>query len=74
MLRLICGYAQQNGGYLEEESFFDGLRNELDMHSASDLDVCWVTLMDMLVGVLMHFMLFLEGMVQVRGIWNEECY
>ena len=38
MLRLICGYIQQNGRSLEEKlSFYDELIGELDMHSAGDL-------------------------------------
>ena len=37
VLRLICGYAPQNGRYLEErQSFYDELICEWDMHSAGN--------------------------------------
>ena len=41
MLRLICGYAPQSGGNLEEkQSFYDKLKCEWDMHSVGDLVMC----------------------------------
>ena len=61
VLRLICGYAPQSGRSLgEKQSFYDELKCELDMHSAGDLVMCLVTLMNTLVGILMDFM---EGLV-----------
>ena len=72
VLRLMCGYAPQGGGSLEEkQSFYDELKCEWDMHSAGDSVMCLDDLMDMLVGILMALM---EGMVLFRGIWKEECY
>ena len=54
LLRLIYGYAPHSGRGLEEkQSFYDGLKCEWDMHSADDLVMCLVVLMDMLVGMLM---------------------
>ena len=41
VLRLIYGYAPQNGRSLEEnQSFYDKLKCEWDMHSAYDLVMC----------------------------------
>ena len=41
VLKLIYGYAPQSGRCLEEEqSFCDGLKCELDVHSACDLSMC----------------------------------
>ena len=38
VLRLICGYAPQSGRSFEEkQSFYDELKCEWDMHSASNL-------------------------------------
>ena len=40
-MRLICVYALQSRGCLEEEqSFYDKLKCEWDMHSAGDLVMC----------------------------------
>ena len=53
VLRLTCGYAPQSGRSLEEkQSLYDKLKCEWDMHSADDLVMCWVTLMNTLVGIL----------------------
>ena len=41
VLLLICGYASQSGRSLEEnQSFYDKLKCEWDMHSADDLVMC----------------------------------
>ena len=41
VLRLICGYAPQSGRSLDEEqSFYDELKGEWNMHSADDLVMC----------------------------------
>ena len=41
VLRLIFGYAPQIGCSLKEKQcFYDGLKCELDMHSAGDLVMC----------------------------------
>ena len=42
VLRLICGYAPQNGRQFEEkQSFCDELKGESDiLHTAADLVVC----------------------------------
>ena len=54
MLRLICGYALQGERSLEEkQSFYDESKGEWDMHSAGDLVICLLTLVDTLVGILM---------------------
>ena len=41
VLRLICGYAPQTGGCLEEkQSLYDELKVEWDKHCAGDLVMC----------------------------------
>ena len=41
VLRLICGHALQNGRSLQEkQTFYDELKGEWDMHSASELVMC----------------------------------
>ena len=40
VLRLICGYAPQCERSLEEKSFDDELKCEIDMYSADDLVMC----------------------------------
>ena len=57
-LRLICRHAPQ---CVRKTFFCDQLTCEWDMHSASDLFMCWETLMDTLVGILMDLMGFMEG-------------
>ena len=34
----------------------------------------WFALMDMLVGILMAFMVFMKGMVEISGICKEDSY
>ena len=41
VLRLICGYAPQNGRRLDKkQSFYDELKGVCGMHSAGDLVIC----------------------------------
>ena len=40
VLRLICGYALQSGSLEEKQFYYDELKGEWDMHSASDLVLC----------------------------------
>ena len=40
VLRLICLFAYQDGSFEEEQSFYDELKGEWDMHSAYNLVVC----------------------------------
>ena len=62
VLRLVCGYASQSGRRLEEEqSFYDELKCEWDMHSAGDLVKC---LGDMLGG---HVCMYIDGCDGVHG-------
>ena len=61
VLRLICWYAPHGGRNLEEEqSFYDELKCEWDMHSEGDLVMC---LGDFNGHVVRHFDGFMEGMV-----------
>ena len=64
VLRVICGYAPQSGRHLEEkQSFYYELKCEWDMHSAGDLVMRLVTLMDMLVSILMDSFGCMEDMM-----------
>ena len=41
------------------------------MHSADDLVMCWVTLLDMWLGILMDLMGCMESMMSVVAIWKN---
>ena len=46
----------------EKQSFYDELKGEWDMHTASDLVMCLV-IINGHIGILMDLMVFMEGMV-----------
>ena len=56
---MLCKVAE----VLKKNSLYDELKCEWDVHSVGDLVSAWVTLMDMLVGILMDLMGCMEDMV-----------